>query len=979
MNIADFDSYYTELHHGQKPFNWQSELAHQVCETGQWPAVLDLPTACGKTAVMDIALFRLALEADCPPQNRQASRRIYFVVDRRLVVDEAFERASRIALRLTEAKEGTLLATISNRLSSLGGSSPLEVLRLRGGLPRERAFLRNPLQPAVIVSTVDQVGSRLLFRGYGVSDTMRPIHAALTATDSLIVLDEAHLSQPFGETIDWIRHYHRKPEWAEFFSARPCTFVQMTATPQKAGTKQVYFLPEADRFPGSSLYPRLSRPKPVRLVEVKGDEHDRQDKSRNVLANKLAEEARSLKNEAIKTHETPVVAIVVNRVLTARAVYELLMAEADADAVLLTGRVRSLERDELLEQYLPRMKAGRNVAANQRPLFVVATQTVEVGADLDFDALVTEAAALDALRQRFGRLNRLGSNATAPGIIVCLLLPEKKTDGSIKTDRKGAVAFTPPVTDPIYGEALAKTWRWLKQMPTVDFAALTLIESLKGAALDDLHSPTASAPVLLPSHLDLLAQTNPQPALSPEIAGYLHGPDSQPEDVQVIWRADLPTDLNRDGEAEALAIAEIIPPSQREAMPLPIWSVRSWLEGKANDLSDTEGGRAYDLTNRPYQGRQVLRLSVSGEGKIIAPDSIIPGDTLLIPAAYGGADVFGWHPVSTQAVRDIAEEAAFDQRRQIIFRAHPDLLVLWCEEEALATTLPKLQTALAEMIRGFREDEDLATIGEEFLKACLDMEGLRSYTRNALATLLAGSQAVPYPLPNSPKGFIFTVKANILTTFSDEGDASLLTRSGITLCNHTQGVAELAGRFAMGLPEKLADDVLLAAALHDIGKCDPRFQTWLFGGDRIAAKRAQEPMAKSGMNSLDRNTLRRTARTAGWPWGARHECYSVVLAKDMPQLATAHDRDLVLYLIGSHHGHGRAFMPVVNDNGATIRVTWNGQDIMHHGVHGLERLDSDWTEMYWSLTRKYGYWGLAYLETLVRLADHLQSEQEMSL
>ena len=40
---------------------------------------------------------------------------------------------------------------------------------------------------------------------------------------------------------------------------------------------------------------------------------------------------------------------------------------------------------------------------------VVATQTLEVGIDVDFADLVTELAPASSLAQRFGRVNRLGA------------------------------------------------------------------------------------------------------------------------------------------------------------------------------------------------------------------------------------------------------------------------------------------------------------------------------------------------------------------------------------------------------------------------------------------------------------------------------------------------------------------------------------------------------------------------------------------
>jgi len=175
--------------HGNDPFPWQGRLAKRVC-AGDWPRVIALPTAAGKTGCIDIAVFALACRA------KDAPRRIFFVVDRRIVVDQAYIHAKKLADALLKAKSGILLDVADSLRELAGEKRPLDVYALRGGMYRETAWTRSPIQPTVIASTVDQVGSRLLFRGYGVSDSMKPIHAGLVGNDAIILLDEAHCAKP---------------------------------------------------------------------------------------------------------------------------------------------------------------------------------------------------------------------------------------------------------------------------------------------------------------------------------------------------------------------------------------------------------------------------------------------------------------------------------------------------------------------------------------------------------------------------------------------------------------------------------------------------------------------------------------------------------------------------------------------------------------------------------------------------------------
>ena len=94
-------------------------------------------------------------------------------------------------------------------------------------------------------------------------------------------------------------------------------------------------------------------------------------------------------------------------------------------------------------------------------------------------------------------------------------------------------------------------------------------------------------------------------------------------------------------------------------------------------------------------------------------------------------------------------------------------------------------------------------------------------------------------------------------------------------------------------------------------------------------------------------------------------------------LAAAHDRDLVLHLVGTHHGWARPLPPIIEDpEPRTLSHELDGHrmdansDLVEGGM-ALEMADR-----FWRLVERYGHHGLAWLEAILRLADHQQSAEE---
>lgn len=1006
LSTSDFASYFAALWSkpdaaAVEPFAWQSALVEAAQRERRWPDLIDLPTGTGKTSAIDIAVFLLALGAEEDADKQWHPRRIAVVVDRRVIVDQAADRASVIATKLAEAHEG-ILRVVADRLRSLAvqpdGSVPDVPLRhavLRGGIVRDESWAQRPDIPSVLASTVDQVGSRLLFRGYGVSRGMRPIHAGLLSQDVLYLLDEVHLARPYADTLQAVHRYRGVGSKAGPLPDR-WQLVRLSAT---ADTHVDWAFPGAELDTGGHpvLERRLeaSKPAAMELVKTPTDAVKAQQK----LAAVCAERAEAVVRQGART-----VAIIVNRVATASHAYAAVTARVargfECDVRLVTGRMRPVDRDTVLADIQPRVEMGRDRSAADRPLILVSTQSIEAGADFDLDAIVTECASLDALRQRFGRVDRDGQLAWTG-----------QPYGSVILASQRDVATSEP--DPVYGSALRETWSWLSGLPKVDFG-LRRLELPPPAQHALMLPPVESAPHLLPSHLDRWVRTSDYGvAADPEVAQWLHGIKASDalSDVSVIWREDLDeallrkvAEVWRDAAPDEKFVNRVAarvnacPPMAAEALQVPVASVRRWLRGATNDpmLADARAAQEVD-DGRQLDDRAVIRWR-DDIAEAIRLRDIEPGDTIVLPSTLGGLSGKNWNPAATEDVPDVAVEAA-GTRRPIarLSRALDHRLRAMAGDNKLSSDGPD-ETPVADE----GADHELSAFPDPRLLEELAVEEKRAvvetYVLDALDRADASTREVLGRLLETPRWFLQPfveqwasgeVRSSYVLTARSEGrpggrggapaeddgrDSPSFpdTEQGhVLLTDHLDGVrrwAECLGR-NLGLPDSVVASLGAAGQAHDLGKLDPRFQLWMHSGDDVSYQTDDVPLAKSlGTNA--RWERDRARQRSGYPLGQRHELLSLHL---LPLDGLA-DAELVQHLVATHHGGGRyRFGPQSDLPEVAVEFTAGDLAIAGHTLHGLDRLDSGASDRFGNLVRSWGWFGLAWLEAVLRLADHEDS------
>ena len=909
-----FGEFYRAIH-DRSPFPWQERLAEQIARTNEWPSEIGVPTGLGKTACLDIAIWWLASQAHHKPEERTAPTRIWWVVNRRLLVDSTAEHAERLAQAFAgpaslglASERREVVEDVSERLRALSAipdASPLDVIRLRGGMASRTPA--DPSRPTVILCTLPMFGSRLLFRGYG--SRLRPIEAAMAGTDSLVLLDEAHLAPHLRSLVAALPDCSPGAEailGAERSSVR---MTSLTATGDSAGKR--FELDEMDEA-NPTVRERLDSVKPLEFRRFETGE----------VAKRLSDAALELLFEA----QSPSACLVfANTPKTARAVFEHLqhqLPEVEAELLLLTGLAREREAKEIRARILDPtdgMPANRpGDPARERHLVMVATQTLEVGADLDAEYLVTESCGVRALTQRLGRLNRFGRHRHARAVLVHLPPPK----------RRGAMDS---LEWPVYRGEPAVVLQRLEEICTrkdeqvVDMSPRRIAEAL-GPPGDD----PGRAPEVLPGILWEWVKTTTPPDGEAPVEPYFSGVAGADYTVSLCWRVYVPA----EGERLWPRV------SDREVVDIPIVEVREALQ----------------------EDDAVCRLAADGDTvELTQAEHLRPGDQVVIPTDRGLLDCFGWTPNATGRVVDAS------------LAGHGLPLDATAIRRLCGLELGSLVSTTLQVDEDGEPEQDgrqeaVATI----LEALRGADTPTGWTEGEwLDFTRALAPAVEQPRFEVPRLPILTgVAARSSNDLGSDFDEMSLNAALIVLEEHGQAVGSLARQIAerIGLSETLSEVVECAGTLHDIGKADERFQRWL---DPEA--RQEGLLAKS---DTPRHRWEATRSAAGWPRGGRHEDLSGRLVRSWLEQNSAwsdqEQRDLLVHLVVSHHGKGRPLVPSAADGTARL-VSAEVNGTLVEAPADLAVIDWSQPRRFRRLNDQFGPWGLALLESIVRMADHAVS------
>ena len=909
----EFNDFFAVLNGGYAPFSWQEEVLDHICGHGVWPERINAPTGSGKSSVVDIHLFANALAA--VGATPRVPRRLCVTVGRRALVDSQADRARKILGRMKKALtdgsgEPGILRRVAEALQSFQtrnddqGSDPFEVGHIRGELSNRTLPVTDISACAIIAATPDMYGSRALFRGYGSTRAARPRETALLVMDTVMVLDEAHMNRQLLHTTQRIAELQKREV---NLGVPTLQVVETTATPSTVDSDSTTLgvdIMALDKPNDDELRKRVYSHKELVLHPI--DKWD--GKPGNAATVKAAmdaiKELLAHRETGEYSEEVHTVGCIVNHVRTAISIKEKLTENKvleKEEVQLLVGRMRPYDLQKLQKEH-PDLFSTRG---DKSVKVVVATQTLEVGIDVDFADLVTELAPASSLAQRFGRVNRLGRREDSKVVVIGPV-----SGDSVKKD-------APP-----YKEVdLSNAYVWLESLNDTENPSVNPAAMVK-------NPPVQSSPERLlyqrPEWPDLLefSRTDENPYDEPDLDLWLH--DSLEAETAmggVIVRDNLPS--NTSAAMEILKTSYFAP-RDRETFPANLKILKEIL-----DYQDEHGVKPRKFLYR--QGE--ISLWQDADHGAESSQSLAPGDVLILDT--------GSIPFTNQGIAVTQRElpSKKDELKAVPF---PDDAKLYVYEKC------------ADREERFRKYLGLSPEEVAELLDSQDSDGQKMIASELSAEAEDGQEVISW--------YAKVTDDKKSVEGSDIAQELALT-DPVLLDDHQNDVAERTRQIAenLGLAPEFSEALELAAKYHDEGKRDLRFQQMLSADAETGA------LAKSGNRSVA-EAYRARSRSA-LPKGWRHEQLSALMVAASPEKGGEHRDLVLRIIGCSHgHGRfsfahdadfllKEGYLPEGMDYEA---LKEQATRLFNVGY---------WDNLMEQTSRTYGPYATAYLEAVERAAD----------
>ena len=905
------------------PFRWQMRLLRRLL-LADLPQIVDVPTGLGKTAVMALWLIALTEGAKLP-------RRLVYVVDRRAVVDQATRFAQRLRRNMP--------AGLAARLRLDAG---LPISTLRGGFADNRDWLEDPSRPAIVVGTIDLVGSRLLFEGYGVSRGMRPYHAGFLGVDALVLLDEAHLCPPFEALLRQVVE-HRDGNLGPAMDANTVTppfhLMSLSATGRdvaELSSESVFGMNDGD-LEEPVVRERLTARKRLHVVELT----DAQSLTECIADRALELAGHDTPHRVLVYCNSRKDAVEVKKAVDLECTRRLQSGDLPFGhaSELLVGERRVYERTAL-ENWLERhgFLGGATGTVPQPPRFLVATSAGEVGVDLDADHLVCDLVAFERMVQRLGRVNRRGGRDRGATVDVFAARPELKSSAAKAATEQHAKDL----------EAFERRLAVLAQLPRGDDdrrdaspAAFVELKASRPDMIDAATTPAPLHPELTRPLLDSWAMTSlRQHDGRPEVSPWLRGWDEDEEaHTNVAWRTYLPCEV-RAGDVTASpamvsAFFQHAPLHATEKLEAVSSRVMDWLLKRAARIGKRRPSG--DLGNLASKGTDIVAILMDRNGDHVASANLTELQWLAAPAKS-----------LNRSVRRDRDRRKRDWTQRYLPGATLIVDARMCGlRDGMLDEKCEHEVATADSDAEWKEMKDDPTA---------DSAGPLIRFRLEEVSEVAGGDGLSIPDDRTDWRHVRTFETHFdsgghvrrglaVLKWADDAadeDARSIVSVPQALRHHVDQVAARTDELtaALDLPEEEKEALAVAARLHDDGKASDHWQ------NAMKAPEEGRPYAKT---------------RGGGNWrlleGYRHEFGSLLKAecRDLPDGT----RDLILHLIAAHHGSAR---PVISSAGCESGPP-----------SALESTAGDAALRFARLQRRYGPWGLAWREAILRAADQSAS------